>query len=225
MNKQVKDNPDMFNENSYIQIALRAELPDFVAAIETNPSNLFELLYEHYYEYFFVYDDLTRWQQRVVVALMAKKTWLNEMLKTTQYVYNPIHNVDETLTETTAKKDDITDTVTKQDNITDTVTSSNHSDSGSYDFPMDSVNPKQTVRTDGSADGTTEQVSSVKSNQAQVSSGESNITRSLNRAGNIGVTSTQELIRQQRAIQVVLINFLYTILDDFLFLDVDRMEE
>ena len=225
MNKQVKDNLDMFNENSYIQIALRAELPEFVAAIETGPANLTELLYDHYYEYFFVYDDLTRWQKRVVVALMGKKTWLNEMLKTTQYVYNPIHNVDETLTETTAKKDDVTDTVTKQDDITDTVTSSNHSDSGSYDFPMDSANPKQTVRTDGSADGTTEQVSSVKSNQAQVSSGESNITRSLNREGNIGVTSTQELIRQQRAIQVVLINFLYTILDDFLFLDVDRMED
>lgn len=205
MNKQVKDNPDMFNENSYIQIVLKAELPDFVAAIETNPVNLFELLYEHYYEYFFVYDDLTRWQERVVVALMAKKTWLNEMLKTTQYVYNPIHNVDETLTETMTKKDD----------ITDTVTSSNHSDSGSYDFPMDSANPKQTVRTDGSADGTTERASSVGSNQ----------TRTLDRGGNIGVTSTQELIRQQRAIQVVLVNFLYTILDDFLFLDVDRMEE
>lgn len=225
MNKQVKDNPDMFNENSYIQIALREELPAFVAAIETNPSNLFELLYEHYYEYFFVYDDLTRWQQRVVVALMAKKTWLNEMLKTTQYVYNPIHNVDETLTETTAKKDDVTDTVTKKDDVTDTVDSSNHSDSGSYDFPMDSLNPKQTVHTEGSATGTSARVSSGESNHTQVSSGESNQTRTLNRAGNIGVTSTQELIRQQRAIQVVLINFLYTILDDFLFLDVDRMED
>lgn len=205
MHKQVKDNPDMFNENSFIQIALKAELPDFVAAIETNPANLFELLYEHYYEYFFVYDDLTRWQERVVVALMAKKTWLNEMLKTTQYVYNPIHNVDATLTETTATKDD----------VTDTVDSSNHSDSGSYDFPMDSLNSKQTVHTDGSATGTS----------ARVSSAESNQTRTLNREGNIGVTSTQELIRQQRAIQVVLVNFLYTILDDFLFLDVDRMEE
>lgn len=205
MNKQVKDNPDMFNSNSYIQIALREELPEFVAAIETNPSNLFTLLYDHYYEYFFVYDDLTRWQERVVVALMAKKTWLNEMLKTTQYVYNPIHNVNETLTETMAKKDD----------VTDTVDSSNHSDSGSYDFPMDSLNSKQTVHTDGSATGTS----------ARVSSGESNQTRTLNRAGNIGVTSTQELIRQQRAIQVVLINFLYTIIDDYLFLDVDRLED
>lgn len=205
MNKQVKDNPDMFNSNSYIQIALRGELPEFVAAIETNPSNLFELLYEHYYEYFFVYDDLTRWQERVVVALMAKKTWLNEMLKTTQYVYNPIHNVDETLTETMAKKDD----------VTNRVESSNYSDSGSYDFPMDSSQPKQTVHTEGTGTG----------ESSQVTSGASNTTRTLNRAGNIGVTSTQELIRQQRAIQIVLINFLYTILDDFLFLDVDRMED
>lgn len=205
MNKKVKDNPEIFSHGSEIYVALKDTIPDYIAAIETSFFDLSQILFDHYYDYLLVYDDISRWQDRVTIALMNKKNWLNEMLKTTQYVYNPIHNVDETLTETTAKKDD----------VTDTVDSSSHSDSGSYDFPMDTTKSKQTAHTEGSATGTS----------ARVSSGESNQTRTLNRAGNIGVTSTQELIRQQRAIQVVLVNFLYTILDDFLFLDVDRLEE
>lgn len=201
MTIKVKDYPEMFTEGEEFPSRLRAIIPEFLDAAS---GDVFNTLLYHYYDYFYIYKT-DYWKERVLQAFKAKKNWLNEMLKTTQYEYNPIHNVDENTTETLSKNDD----------VTDTVDSNSHSDSGSYDFPMDTTKSKQTAHTEGSATGST----------ARVTSAESAQTLTRRRAGNIGVTSTQQLIRQQREVQLVLIHLLYSVFDDFLFLDVDRLEE
>ena len=202
---KVSDHQELFTAGEEVPGRITSIIPEYVDAIDSADGDLFSMLLQHYYDYYLIYNDRERWKSRILAAFGEKRTWLLEMLKTTAYTYNPINNYDMTETATIAKKSD----------IIDTTDSSSHSDSGAYEFPMDTQISKQVNHTDGSATA----------NVARVSTDEVNETHSLTRSGNIGVMTTQDMIRQQREIQVVLIGYLYEIFDDYLFLDVDRMEE
>lgn len=160
-----------------------------------------------------------------------------ELYKTTQYEYNPIWNKDGTVTETETRDlkgtDDHTDNLDREDDLTDKNTR-DYQDKETRDLDDESLNsvygfnsntdaPNERVHTDytgsdtfdhsgtdtfdhtGHQDldrtykGTTTDTGTVKHERIE--------------QGNIGVTSTQSLIQEQR--EVVKINLIDIIINDF----------
>lgn len=160
-----------------------------------------------------------------------------ELYKTTQYEYNPIWNKDGTFTETETRNlkgtDDHTDNLDRTDDLTDKNTRDfqdketrdldNESLNSVYGFNSNTDAPNERVHTDytgsdtfdhsgtdtfdhtGHQDldrtykGTTTDTGTVKHERVE--------------QGNIGVTSTQSLIQEQR--EVVKLNIIDIIIDDF----------
>lgn len=112
-----------------------------------------------------------------------------KLLATTNFTYNPIHNVDAT-------------EETQEGSSGNSVTSSGSS--GSRTDKMAAYNETTPVTT-GEQESEDEAHSGTASN--------SNRNMSLRRYGNIGVTSTQQLIKQER--EVDMFNIYETIAEDF----------
>lgn len=162
----------------------------------------------------------------------------DELYKTTQYEYNPIWNkdgtVEETITRNLATTEDVTTNVDREDklqdkntrntedketrNLSDTVTNSVYGFNSSAEAPADksvaggtgtdTYNHTGTDTIDHT--GTQDIDTTVDRDTTDTGT----ITTSRTEQGNIGLTSTQDLITQQR--EVVKLNLYDVIIKDFI---------
>ena len=128
---------------------------------------------------------------------------------TTQYDYNPIWNKDGTVTETERRNKDGTATETKSRN-----TSSSASGSGTGQQAVKAFNEsnwadhtKNTSTSKADSKETEGITSEAASNETE------GITRERREKGNIGVTTTQQMIKEEREISEF--NVIQYIIDDF----------
>ena len=140
-----------------------------------------------------------------VVHQLAPYKW-QKLFESMNLEYNPIWNVDGT--ETTAYGEHIT-TDANGARITSTVNGQKHTNSEYYTVPYDSTTDHKT----GSDQTTTDSVTDTTTAEAVTDTNTSGAhTDTVTRQGNIGVTSTQNLIKQER--EIVNFNLYHTILMD-----------
>ena len=140
-----------------------------------------------------------------VVHQLAPYKW-QKLFESMNLEYNPIWNVDGT--ETTAYGEHIT-TDANGARITSTVNGQKHTNSEYYTVPYDSTTDHKT----GSDQTTTDSVTDTTTAEAVTDTNTSGAhTDTVTRHGNIGVTSTQNLIKQER--EIVNFNLYHTILMD-----------
>ena len=140
-----------------------------------------------------------------VVHQLAPYKW-QKLFESVNLVYNPIWNVDGT--ETTVYGEHIT-TDANGARITSTVNGQKHTNSDYYTVPYDSTTDHKT----GSDQTTTDSVTDTTTAEAVTDMNTSGAhTDTVTRQGNIGVTSTQNLIKQER--EIVNFNLYHTILMD-----------
>lgn len=158
----------------------------------------------------------------------------NELYDTTQYEYNPIWNKDgtfeETITRNLATTEDVSDNNTRTDDLTEEQTrdlAGTTSDSGSstesvYGFNSSTAAPASS-NTASSGGSTTDTGSITVENTGTQTDNRTidrdttdtgTITTSRTEQGNIGLTSTQDLIKAQR--EVVQLNLYDVIIKDFI---------
>ena len=140
-----------------------------------------------------------------VVHQLAPYKW-QKLFESVNLVYNPIWNVDGI--ETTVYGEHIT-TDANGARITSTVNGQKHTNSEYYTVPYDSTTDHKT----GSDQTTTDSVTDTTTAEAVTDMNTSGAhTDTVTRQGNIGVTSTQNLIKQER--EIVNFNLYHTILMD-----------
>lgn len=184
-----------------------------------------------------IYPDATFLKSAIGVWSAKQSPIWEELYKTTQYEYNPIWNVDGKTVEdrdlegTDYLTDDHTTTRTHTDTITRTHNDTMETtyDNGSttkdtvYAFNSSTGDPSDEVRVDN--DGTTTDAHTGTITDAHTGSitdkdtgtrkhdTSDSGTVTTTRTGNIGVTSTQSLIQEQR--EVVKLNIIDVIIKDF----------
>ena len=160
-------------------------------------------------------------------------SWSNKMLHvweelyaTTQYEYNPIWNkdgtIDETITRDLAATEDVSDDNTRTNDLTQTNNLASTNDvtttDSVYGFNSSTDAPagKQVIDQDGSNTGTVTNTGTVSDARTidRDTTDTGTITTSRTEQGNIGVTSTQQLIKEQR--EVVQLNLYDVIIQDFI---------
>ena len=158
----------------------------------------------------------------------------NELYDTTQYEYNPIWNkdgtIEETITRNLATTEDVSDNNTRTDDLTELQTrnlAGTTSDSGSstesvYGFNSSTAAPASS-NTATSGGSTTDTGTVTVGNTGTQTDNRTvdrdttdtgTITTSRTEQGNIGLTSTQDLIKAQR--EVVQLNLYDIIIKDFI---------
>jgi hypothetical protein len=184
-----------------------------------------------------IYPDASFLKSAIGVWSAKQSPIWEELYKTTQYEYNPIWNVDGTVVEdrdlegTDYLTDDHTTTRTHTDTITrthnDTLTTTHGAGSTNtdsvYGFNSSTEAPadKDTTTTNGTdsdahtgtiADAHTGAITDKDTGTRKHDTSDSG-TVTTTRTGNIGVTSTQSLIQEQR--EVVKLNIIDVIIKDF----------
>lgn len=162
----------------------------------------------------------------------------NELYDTTQYVYNPIWNKDGTIKETITRDlkgtEDVSDNNGRTDNLTELQTrnlsgTTSNSDSGSstesvYGFNSSTAAPASKNEASSSGSGSSSDTGTIKVENTGTQTDNRTIDRDTTdtgtiktertEQGNIGLTSTQELIKNQR--EVVQFNLYDVIIKDFI---------
>lgn len=136
----------------------------------------------------------------------------DELYKTTQYEYNPIHNYDreehgkDVNTLNRNEKPDITTTDSYSRALNENTT--RDTDVAAFNNGLADANT-ETVNTDlgGSSNNTNKRTGNIKTDE------DSTLIHDFHAYGNIGVTSTQELIQQQR--ELVQFNIVDYIVNDY----------
>lgn len=136
----------------------------------------------------------------------------DELYKTTQYEYNPIHNYDreehgkDVNTLNRNEKPDITTTDDYTRKLNENTT--RDTDVAAFNNGLADANT-ETVNTDlgGSSNNTNKRTGNIKTDE------DSTLIHDFHAYGNIGVTSTQELIQQQR--ELVQFNIVDYIVNDY----------
>lgn len=153
-------------------------------------------------------------------SLKQVHVW-DELYKTTQYVYNPIWNKDGKKVEdrdlkgTNYRTDDHTTTRTHLDTVTRTHGLTVNTDVGTYGFNSSTLAPvnKETAAQSGTtADAHTGTITDKDTGTVKHDLSDTGKITTTEQ-GNIGVTSTQSLIQEQR--EVVKFNILDVIIEDF----------
>lgn len=140
-----------------------------------------------------------------VVHQLAPYKW-NKLYETMNLDYNPIWNVDGT--ETTVYGEHIITDLNGERKST-VVNGQKHTNSDYYTVPYDSTTDHKT----GSDQTTTDSVTDTTTSEAVTDTNTSGAhTDTVTKQGNIGITSTQSLISQQR--NIVNFNLYHTILMD-----------
>lgn len=171
-----------------------------------------------------------------VLFAMFGKNWA-ELYETLSYEYNPISNYDMTETETSSgtTSDTLTHTGTQNTTHTGTVGTSdtqtvNGSGTGSTENDVwgfnsssaieDNLSETETSNTNtatGSSTQTNNLTDARTDNLTDTGSGSHSDSRTLTRSGNIGVTTSQQMIQSQRDLWVW--NYIYNVV----FPDVDKV--
>lgn len=146
----------------------------------------------------------------------------NELYATTQYEYNPIWNKDGTIEETITRDLATTDDLTITDDLTDEQTrnlaGTNDSTNTGYVYGFNSSTDapadKSVVDQDTTDTGTVTDTHTGTRTHDRDTTDTGTITTTRTEQGNIGLTSTQELIRQQR--DTVTFNIIDVIIKDFI---------
>ena len=139
----------------------------------------------------------------------SRQYYFDKLYQTTLLEYDPIYNVDETETITETRTPDIEKTSTenggntttygKTEQVTDSVTGTNKvtpfDDSTNFYNDSQSNQSGTTTNTNGGADSTTHNKT-----QTNTETGTEETETERHRMGNIGVTSSQDLIEQERKI-------------------------
>lgn len=129
----------------------------------------------------------------------------NKLYASTQYVYNPIWNKDGTITETETGSNNKTDS--EQGGYSDNL----HTESESTDssVPFENTGFKALDKTEGERTDTN---SGTRTNTLTTNAGHS-VTRTRRETGNIGITTTQQMIKEER--EVVQLDLYSVIADEF----------
>lgn len=172
---------------------------DFNVPFATN-SEISEYLLMKFYNWSLVYPDSTYINKQMKFhALHIADKW-RQMYKTTQYNYNPIENYNRTEVKS-IQEDYIENTASNSDG---------NSTNKNYEMPYDSnVERERTQNTNAQRSGGQEQ---RESNNVHI---EKN-----NISGNIGVTTTQQMIEQERNIIIDIIDLYMDEFKRFFYLDI-----
>jgi hypothetical protein len=129
----------------------------------------------------------------------------NKLYASTQFDYNPIWNKDGTITETETGSNNKTDS--EQGGYSDNL----HTESESTDssVPFENTGFKALDKTEGERTDTN---SGTRTNTTTSNAGHS-ITRTRRETGNIGITTTQQMIKEER--EVVQLDLYSVIADEF----------
>ena len=159
-------------------------------------------------------DDFGITKKLIISSVVANDYKWKKLYETTVLTYNPIWNVDGTETRTTEYGEHVT-TQNNGERIETMVNGErqNTSNQKLSSYPFDTGTKTATEETDESV--TNAQSTDTRTNNAVVDSTTSNThtdKETVTRSGNIGVTSTQKLINEER--QVAMFQFINTVLLD-----------
>ena len=159
-------------------------------------------------------DDFTITKKLIMASVIANDYKWKKLYETTILTYNPIWNVDGTETRTTEYGEHVT-TQNNGERIETMVNGErqNTSNQKLSSYPFDTGTKTATEETDESV--TNAQSTDTRTNNAVVDSTTSNThtdKETVTRSGNIGVTSTQKLINEER--QVAMFQFINSMLLD-----------
>lgn len=201
---QVKDATHLFDPYQLDDLALAiiANYPTLPAAVIGDPDATWEDvegelmidLKRHYYDHYLLYpeDDLSL---RASSALYLNAQRVNNLINSTLYEYNPIENY--RMTETEAE-------TSSSDEQGSGVSSGN---TFAKEYPFDATGAKPVSSSDTGA------------NSSSSLEREGQRDRTLTRSGNIGVTTSQQMIQSERDIAASAIGWIMEILNPFFFLD------
>ena len=153
----------------------------FATDIEIN-----SLLYQEYHNQYGVYANPMEMLTELTAFIDMNRVYWEEYFKTTQYEYNPIENYDMTETEADSR---CSENQSQGNQINDL----RNVESGQQ-FGYNESTPTDTIRTESLNTG------SVGTNRAERSRIKGD--RELRRHGNIGVTTTQQMIQSQRDVLI-----------------------
>lgn len=143
-------------------------------------------LYQEYHNMYSVYPVASEMQDELIAYINLVNSYWNDFYATTQYEYNPISNYDMTEQEKNCGRRD----VVRQNHSS----VSDKSENKESAFGYNSTNPTATAKSESS--GTQSNVGGGGENEKH---GECRI---LTRSGNVGVTTSQQMIQSQRDILV-----------------------
>lgn len=201
---KVKDATHLFDYNDLDNLAMGIieNYPTLPAAYKGDPTatwsdvvdDVMDDLKQHYYDHYLLYpeDDLS---VRAYHALRLNAQRVNDLINSTLFDYNPIENYNMTETE---------------GETTSGSTTGSGSSGGSTttsEYPFDATGAKAVAKSENGA------------NSESSSESEGQRDRTLTRSGNIGVTTSQQMIEQQRNIAASAIGWVIEILNPFFFLD------
>lgn len=155
-----------------------------------------------------------------LVFNMFRGNW-EKLYYTLSLEYNPISNYDMTETETidNDRSNTRTNTGTQTTAGSNSATGSTSSNSENDVYGFNSVTPVNDTESDVTASNTTSSTDShtTTDNLTETETGGENIERTLTRSGNIGVTTSQQMIQSER--DLWLWNFFYNVV----FPNVDKV--
>ena len=159
-------------------------------------------------------DDFSITKKLIMSSVIANDYKWKKLYETTVLTYNPIWNVDGTETRTTEYGEHVT-TQNNGERIETMVNGArqNTSNQKLSSYPFDTGAKTATEETDESV--TNNESTDTRTNNAVIDSTTSNThtdKETFTRSGNIGVTSTQKLINEER--QVAMFQFINTVLLD-----------
>lgn len=159
-----------------------------------------------------------------IIYAKYHRNW-EELYKSLNYEYNPIHNYNmsetetEELREVSGKTKNTTDNYTHNGstsaNSNSSGSSSDNQDNSTYGFnsvssvPTDESDTARTYNDGTVSSGTSSDTSSNTSNDVESGNRDNTNSRKLDKSGNIGVTTTQKLVREER--ELWLFDFFQTI--------------
>mgnify|MGYP006956027668 CR=1 FL=1 len=199
--------------------------------------NLVNYLYHHYYNCLLITYDEDEFKSRVENRIWSEADELNEIYRTTVFVYDPLNNYNLTesikrKTEGTKQSDDEntrTNTDKIEDNGTGSVTTETTGESIQKQFPMSqnqSVGSKPVSQDNTSGNGlssstnnnTRTQNQTIKDTGSQSENNTEDETVDATKKGFINITP-QELVKAQRDIIICMFPYITKLFDDFFMID------
>lgn len=223
MNKRVRDCEDLFGWEDGPKDLIMSYLQDYYPRLSEACGGLeapwenvgfaiADALRSHFYNHYILYDydgvyppiD-SELEVTAAERLYAESQRINRLIRSTLLDYNPIENYRMTETESTSGSRD-----------TEEATSQSGSGSGSatsreYPYNTDVSTPV------GTSESETE--SSVSGSRTE--GVEHSDTRELTRSGNIGVTTSQQMLISEREISISALKWIFEVLNPFFLLDVE----
>lgn len=182
--------PEMFNNRTYL-------------AMYFSNQRIFETRYKNLYNGLILEsEDFELIEDVIKVSVLTKEYKWEKLYNTTQLTYNPIWNVEGTEKTTSVYGEHVTtNSQGERKEIAETGVKRSTNTLDDYSVPYDTGTKTQTGQENNelTQDATTDNVTKQATNDTQTSNAHTD-TITLERKGNIGVTSTQKLITEERAV-------------------------